>query len=59
MKKDIEIVNDGIPANVSDAEMRLMELINGANPITPAEIEMVNEISKAKAAGRIIDIPGM
>lgn len=59
MEKKLQIVNDGIPASISDAEMRLMELINGAQPATPAEIEMVNEINKAKAAGRLIDIPGM
>ena len=59
MKKELEIINDGIPANISDAESRLMQLVNGAEPITPSEIAMVNEINKAKAAGRIIDIPGM
>ncbi len=58
--KKITINHDGTLKNdTSDAEKRLIELINGAEPKTPDEVEMVKEIQEAKAKGQEISIPGM
>ena len=59
MKKEDVIYDKNIRNDISDAEKRLIELINGAEPQTPEEIEMVKEIEEAKKNGQIIDIPGM
>ena len=59
MKKEDVIYDKNIRNDISDAEKRLIELINGAEPKTPEEIEMAKEIEEAKKNGQIIDIPGM
>ena len=58
--KKIKIHYDpAMKSDTSDAEKRLIELINGAAPKTPEEIELVKEIEEAKKNGNIIEIPGM
>ena len=59
MKKEEVIYDENLKNDTSDSEKRLIELINGAAPTTPDEIEMVKEIQEAKKNGQIIDIPGM
>jgi len=49
---DGQIEND-----VSPAQRRLIQLINGAKPETPEEEKMVKEIKEAKEKGQIIYIP--
>ena len=57
-KKEITIVNDGIPSNdMSPKERRLMELINGAEPKDEIEVQMVKEIKEIKDKGHIVWIP--
>jgi len=59
MKKIVIEYDPAMKSDTSDSEKRLIELINGAEPKTPEEIEMVKEIQEAKKNGQIIDIPGM
>lgn len=59
MKKEEVIYDENLNNEISDSEKRLIELINGAEPKTPDEIEMVKEIQEAKKNGQIINIPGM
>jgi hypothetical protein len=59
MKKNEVIYDENLRNDVSEFEKRLIELINGAEPKTPDEIEMLKEIQEAKKNGQIIDIPGM
>ena len=57
-RKKIEIVNDGTPNNdMSPKERRLMELINGAEPIDDDEREMAKEIQEIKDRGHVVWIP--
>lgn len=57
-KKEIEIVNDGIPSNdMSPQARRLMELTNGAEPRNDSERQMVKEIQEIKDKGHIVWIP--
>jgi hypothetical protein len=56
-KKEIEIVNDGMPSDISPQARRLMELTNGAEPKNDSERQMVKEIQEIKDKGHIVWIP--
>ena len=55
--KILDIYKTKIESDTSDAEKRLIELINGAEPKDDDERAMVKEIEQAKKEGKIIYIP--
>ena len=57
-KKTIDIIIDNKPNNdMSPKERRLMELINGAEPMDESEKQMVKEIQEIKDKGHVVWIP--
>jgi hypothetical protein len=57
-KKTINIIIDNKPnSDMSPKERRLMELINGAEPVNDSEKQMVKEINEIKDRGHVVWIP--
>lgn len=57
-KKEIEIIVSNKPNNdISPKERRLMELINGSDPINNEEKKLVQEIKEIKNKGYVVWIP--
>lgn len=56
-KKFEPVVITSTKSVISDKERRLMELINGAEPIDESEKRMVQEIKEIEDKGHVIWIP--
>jgi hypothetical protein len=57
-KKIIDIIIDNKPnSDMPPKERRLMELINGAEPMDESEKQMVKEIQEIKDKGHVVWIP--
>ena len=57
-KKTMDIIIDNKPnSDMPPKERRLMELINGAEPMDESEKQMVKEIQEIKDKGHVIWIP--
>jgi hypothetical protein len=57
-KKTIDIIIDNKPnCDMPPKERRLMELINGAEPMDESEKQMVKEIQEIKDKGHVVWIP--
>jgi len=56
--KKSDLIYDGIPkGEMSESARRLMQLINGAEPLNESERKMVAEIKEIKDSGQIPWIP--